>query len=244
MIKTTRNFFAFAVSVLGFLACSTQPDPQKIIDQAIDAHGGKRYEDFKAAFDFRQYHIRLEHQNGRFRYQRSYADSAGRSVQETLSNEGLQRLVNGQPQTLDSVQHKRYYEAVNSVAYFVLLPYKLNDPAVIKKYAGESIVDGQPYHKIQVSFRKEGGGLDYEDVFFYWIHQKNNTLDYLAYSEGGPRFRKTIKASEVGGIRFQDYANYKGDKNDTTSVGSYDEKYQRGELELLSRIEQQNIRVE
>lgn len=243
-MKNARNILLTTASLLSLLACHTQPDPQKIIDNAIEAHGGDRYKNFKATYDFRKYHLILEHRNGLFRYERSYADSAGQRVQEILSNNGLQRLVNNKPQTLDSAQHKRYSEAVNAVSYFVLLPYKLNDPAVIKEYAGASTVDGQPYHKIRVSFSKEGGGPDYKDVFFYWIHQKNNTMDYLAYSEGGPRFRKAVKVNTVGGIRFQDYANYKSDEKDTTSVGRYDEKYQRNELELLSRIEHQNIRVE
>ncbi|HEX9957906.1 MAG TPA: DUF6503 family protein, partial [Fibrella sp.] len=153
------------------------------------------------------------------------------------------RSLNNQPQTLDTAQYGKYSRAVNSVAYFVLLPFKLRDPAVVADYIGESQVDGQQYDKVRVRFRAEGGGKDYGDTFFYWFNQKTHTMDYLAYSEGGPRFRKAINPQVVGGIRFQDYINYKGDEKDTTSVSSYDRRYEAKQLPELSRIEQKNIRV-
>jgi hypothetical protein len=130
------------------------------------------------------------------------------------------------------------------VAYFVLLPVKLADPAVRADLVGESKLDGQLYDKVRVRFRAEGGGKDYGDTFFYWFNRQTHTMDYLAYSEGGPRFRKAINPKVVGGIRFQDYINYKGETSDTTSVGQYDQRYSANQLPELSRIEQTNIRVE
>ena len=87
------------------------------------------------------------------------------------------------------------------------------------------------------------GGKDYGDTFFYWFNRRTHTMDYLAYSEDGPRFRKAINSQIVGGIRFQDYINYKGDEKDTTSVGTYDRRYAAKQLPELSRIEQKNIQV-
>lgn len=225
-------------------ACQNPDDPQHIINQAIETHGGRRYENCLITFAFRQYNVRLEHRSGQFRYERAYADSAGRAIREVLSNEGLRREIDGKPQQLSEKEYNRYLEGVNSIAYFVLLPYKLNDPAAIKTFIGKTELEGQPYHKIRVSFRKEGGGKDYQDVFCYWIHRNRHTMDYLAYSQGGPRFRKVVRVQEVGGIRFQDYLNYQGDKNDTTAVTEYDRKFSRDEFSLLSRIEQRNIQVE
>lgn len=96
---------------------------------------------------------------------------------------------------------------------------------------------------MRVRFRAEGGGTDYKDTFIYWFNQQTLTMDFLAYSEGGPRFRKAINPQVVDGIRFQDYINYKGETTDTTSVGTYDLRYQARQLAELSRIEQKNIRV-
>ncbi len=224
--------------------CQPKQDARSIIDEAVRAHGGDAYLNKRIEFDFRQFHLVLEQQDGRFRYTRTHRDSTNQLIEEVLTNDGLTRTRNGQRQTLDTAQTNKYSEAVNAVSYFVLLPSKLNDPAVLADYVGESQVDGQTYHKIRVRFRAEGGGNDYQDTFFYWFNQQTHTMDYLAYSEGGPRFRKAINPQTVGGIRFQDYINYKGDEKDTTSVGNYDRKYVARQLPELSRIEQKNIRVE
>lgn len=234
-------FVSFICFVI--IGCQPQHDAQALIQKAINAHGGKEYDNKRIEFDFRQFHLVLEQQGGRFRYVRTHRDSSGVLIEEVLTNTGVTRSLNGQPQTLDSAQTSKYSAAVNSVAYFVLLPNKLNDPAVIADYAGEARIDGQTYDKVRVRFRAEGGGKDYQDTFFYWFNQQTHTMDYLAYSEGGPRFRKAINPQTVGGIRFQDYINYKGDAADTTSVGTYDRRYQARQLPELSRIEQKNIRV-
>lgn len=234
----------YVLLLLVTVACQPQDPGQQIIEQAIAAHGGDAWQGKRISFDFRKFHLVLEQRGGQFRYERTYSDSAGTPVKEILTNDSFTRMLNNQPQTLDTAQIGKYSRAVNSVAYFVFLPFKLADPAVRADRVGESTLDGKKYDKVRVRFRAEGGGKDYGDTFFYWFNQQTHTMDYLAYSEGGPRFRKAINPSVVGGIRFQDYINYKGDEKDTTSVGQYDKRYEDHQLPELSRIEQTNIRVE
>lgn len=234
----------YSLLLLITVACQPKNPGQTIIDQSIAAHGGDAWLGKRISFDFRKFHLVLEQREGQFRYERTYTDSTGTPVKEILTNDSFTRLLNNQPQTLDTAQIGKYSRAVNSVAYFVLLPFKLADPAVRAEVVGESTVDGQVYDKVRVRFRAEGGGKDYGDVFFYWFNRQTHTMDYLAYSEGGPRFRKAINQKVVGGIRFQDYINYKGEERDTTSVGQYDQRYSAGQLPELSRIEQTNIQVE
>lgn len=240
---TRVSFFLLSVVLLITVACQSKNDARTIINAAIEAHGGNAYENKRIEFDFRQFHLVLDQQGGRFRYERTHRDSANVLIQEVLTNDGLIRTQTGQRQTLDTAQTGKYSRAVNSIAYFVLLPYKLNDPAVLADHVGDSQIDGQAYDKVRVRFQAEGGGKDYQDTFFYWFNKQTHTMDYLAYSEGGPRFRKAINPQTVGSIRFQDYINYKGDEKDTTSVGSYDQKYNARQLPELSRIEQKNIKV-
>lgn len=229
-----------------FLLISCQPSDdkaQRLIEQAIKAHGGDAWQNKQIAFNFRDYHLVLAHQNGHFHYERTHRDSTGTTVREVLTNESFRRTLNGRLQILDTTEYGRYSRAVNSVAYFVLLPFKLRDPAVQAQHVGESTVDGQRYDKVRVRFRADGGGKDHGDTFYYWFNQKTHTMDYLAYSEGGARFRKAINPVVVGGIRFQDYINYQGAKGDTSSVEHYDQKYTAGKLTELSRIEQKNLLV-
>jgi hypothetical protein len=122
----------------------------------------------------------------------------------------------------------------------------LNDPAVRKRYLGEAIVKGQPYHKIEITFRKEGGGEDYRDIFIYWIHQKRNTMDYLSYQfftdGGGMRFREVCNQRTINGIRFADYRNYKP-QSGRFELADYDRLFESGKLQEISQIILENISV-
>jgi hypothetical protein len=140
----------------------------------------------------------------------------------------------------------KYTSSVNSVLYFVQLPYLLNDPAVIKSYEGTQKVLGETYDVLKVTFRPSGGGEDFQDEYRYWFHEKTHLLDFLAYNYetdgGGVRFRKAYNRSERGGILFQDYVNYE------VPVGTPLQKipalFEAGKLKELSRIVNTDIQVE
>ena len=139
----------------------------------------------------------------------------------------------------------RYSRSVNSVLYFIQLPFGLNDQAVNKRYLGQSIIRGEPYDMVEVTFQQESGGEDFQDVFIYWFHHENNTMDYFAYSyevnEGGLRFRAAINPRVVEGILFQDYENYEAKTGtDLTKLPKY---FESGTLKLLSKIENKNVKV-
>lgn len=227
-------------SAILILAC--QPAPEKIIAEAIEAHGGQAYQSFQVEFDFRGKHFTLERNQGRFRYQRDFSDSTG-SITDQLTNDGFRRYRDGAPADLSATDSARYANSVNSVAYFALLPYPLSDPAVRSKYLGEETVRGEPYQKIEVRFSEQGGGKDHDDVFVYWFHRQHHTLDYLAYlfhvNGGGVRFRETSRAREAAGIRFQDYNNFRGDI--TSNLADHARLFEEKKLERISEINLENL---
>ena len=216
------------------------------MDRAIARHGGERYEDTHVSFDFRDRHYTYTRQGGSYRYTRAFSDSTGQ-VEDVLTNEGFTRSVNGEPVSLPEEREKAFSNSVNSVIYFALLPYGLNDPSVNKQFVGKTEIEGSPYNVIKVTFDEKGGGADFEDQFLYWFNAETNTLDYLAYSYktegGGLRFRKGINPNEVGGIRFQDYVNYKPASKDV-GLEALEDLYKKGELEVLSEINLENIQVD
>ncbi|AEI49898.1 DUF6503 family protein [Runella slithyformis] len=210
-----------------------------IVDQCIEAHGGSHYQTFDVSFDFRKFKVHLKQTGAQFSYERSMTDSLNNVYHDSLTNDSFVRKRNGKPLDLSQKDADKYREGINSIAYFVLLPYKLSEPAVNLKYVGETTIESQNYHKIKVTFDREGGGKDYEDEFCYWINRQTHTLDYLSYANGGPRFRKATKRHTVGGIVFQDYENYEIlDK--TISTTQYDKAFLEGNSKLLSKIEQAN----
>ncbi len=219
---------------------------QEIIDDAIKAHGGARFEKAFIEFDFRGRHYTSRREKGLFTYTREFKDSTGH-VKDVLNNDGFHREINGGLAKISGERASAYTNSVNSVLYFALLPYGLNDPSVNKVYVKESELKGKKYHVIRITFKKEGGGKDHDDVFLYWINQETDQLDYFAYSYltdgGGVRFREAINPREINGIHFQDYINYEP-KNGNEALDEMEILFESNDLDTLSIITHENITVQ
>ncbi|HEX9955966.1 MAG TPA: hypothetical protein VGA96_01875, partial [Fibrella sp.] len=72
-----RLMLSLILILVVIMACQPTKNAQSIIDEAIAAHGGDAWQNKRIEFDFRQFHLVLDHQNGRFRYERTHRDSAG-----------------------------------------------------------------------------------------------------------------------------------------------------------------------
>ncbi len=228
-------------------SCTTSlTDPQQIIDKAIVASGGEKYNNATIEFDFRERHYIAAKEGGKFSYERVFKDSTG-TTHDYVSNEGFKREIAGVVVVVADSMKIKYTASTNSVIYFALLPYGLNDAAVQKKFLGETVIDEKAYYKVEVSFRQEGGGEDFQDMFNYWINKDDFSIGYLSYSfsendEISSRFRKVYNPRRIGNILFLDYVNYKP-KDNKVRFDQLEELYEKGELEELSKIELQNISV-
>jgi len=232
-------------------SCQKQDQTQAIIDRAIAYHGGSAYHEVDLEFDFRDKHYIVQKNSGDFRYERIQTDSTGAEIRDILTNAGAYRTIGGQRQNLpDSIMNK-YKNSVNSVAYFLLLPQPLRDAAVQKEYVGEVTIKGKSYDKIKVSFRTEGGGKDYQDVFVYYFDRADGSMDYLSYlyytAETGMRFREAYNSRRIGGILVQDYINF-APTDSTLAVTDenlllLDKLYEGGQLTEFSRIENKNFKA-
>lgn len=224
-----------------------QGDPKAIaiINAAVAQQGGALLDHHDIQFDFRGRTYKSIRNEGLFRYERIFTDSTG-LVRDVLTNDSFTRFVDGEAVELTDERKRAFSNSVNSVIYFALQPYFLQDPAVIAEYIDTVRIHGEPYDKIKISFQKEGGGKDFEDEFLYWFHQKNQTMDFLAYNYltdgGGSRFRAAFNKREIGGIRFADYINYKHPE-ETLYIMNFDSIYEADGLDSLSVILTENIVV-
>lgn len=232
---------ALLIAVLS--ACSGKPDPQKIIDESIAYYKMDRLLNSTLEFRFRTADFKVSQKDGHFKYERTFSDSTG-NIHDVLDNSGFKRILNGTELKLDKKDYDKYSESLNAVIYFIQLPLKLNDPAVLKKYIGESNIKGKAYHKLEISFDQAKGGADHNDVYYYWFDKEDYSMDHFAYSAGGNRFREVLRTQEAGGVIFQDYINYQMPLDDSvTTVLKYDSLFEAGKLRELSRIELKNIVV-
>ena len=231
------------------LASSENSSTKELPDtvrHALEAQGLIQKDSFRIAFDFRDKHYRARINQGEYDYFREFSDSTGAKVVDHRHNQGFVRTIDGDTIALAPKKAQAYSESVNSVVYFALLPYFLKDPAVQYQDLGIVEVEGEDYYKYQVTFRKEDGGTDHDDIFIYWFHAKTHVLDYLAYSYtrngGGVRFRKAYNPRTVEGIRLVDYINYKHE-NPKFPVEQTDKAFEQGKLEEVSRIDLENAEV-
>jgi superfamily I DNA/RNA helicase len=247
-----RNSLLYLVLLnIFFAGCESKDEVQSIVDRAIDYHGGEAYNAFEMEFDFRNMHYVVQRDGGAYRYERIQKDSTGAEIRDVLTNSEAYRTINGERQNLPDSTMNKYKNSVNSVAYFMLLPQPLRDPAVNKEYLGKATLRGRTYDKVKVFFNKESGGKDHSDVFVYWFDQEDGSMDYLAYlyhtDDTGMRFREAYNPQRAGGILVQDYINF-APKDSTLAVTEenllrLDDLYQKDQLKELSRIENRNVMV-
>ena len=234
----------------GAPVADSPPPASAVVDSAIAAHGGAVLDHAEVRFTFRgdAYHIRQN--GGAFRFQRITTDSLGRTVREVLSNDSLYRTVDGERASLTDEERRAVETTVNSVTYFALLPHPLGDPAVQASYDGRDTIRSTPYHRIRVTFQQEGGGRDWEDVFYYWFDTETYAMDYLAYAFGfapgeepGTRFREATNVRRVEGVRFADYHNYTDTTLSPEAMPRYPDRLVEDKLELVSEIRLDSISV-
>ena len=237
------------MAVLLFSSCSEEKKEltaNEIIDKAIQNAGGNRYENAEIEFIFRKKEYKSKRQAGKFQLERVGLDSVGNRVRDILTNDGLERQINDTTTKLQDSLILPVGNSINSVHYFVHLPYGLNAPAANKKLIGKDSIAGREYYEIKVQFAEEGGGTDHEDEYLYWIDTQNFEVDYLAYNfdvnGGGIRFRKAFNHRIIEGIRFVDYENYKYEEL-STPLHKLDSLYEKRELDLLSLIETKDVKV-
>jgi len=216
------------------LVCScgiNQPTGNQIMNRAFERHGGEYLKNLEIDFKFRGFKYEAKLVDGKFAYQNR---SRLGSTEENYSK----RVKLGRNNTPPPA-------SAMSVFHFALLPFNVNDEMAHKELMCTSKIKGEDYYKVEVTFDLKGGGEDFEDVYIYWVHKENYTIDYLAYSfynnGGGVRFREAYNQREVNGVRFQDYINYTIDEDYPAQELDY--AFQKGRLREISRINLDDIEV-
>ncbi len=211
---------------------SSQPSGEEIMERAFARHGGEYLKNLEVDFKFRDHKYKATLIDGEFTRQ----ERLGLDGNSTSEKSYLTTTMGSGPLGLPTV---------NSVIHFALLPYNINDSMAHKELMCTSKIKGETYYKVEVAFHSNGGGEDFEDVYIYWVHKENFTIDYLAYgfyiNGGGVRFREAYNQREVNGVRFQDYINYTIDTD--FPAHELDLAFINGDLREISRIDLEDIEV-
>lgn len=231
------------------IGCKQEPKKeltvQEIVDNSIADSGGKMFNDYKVTFDFRDKSYTSENVEGQRVFKR-ISDLDSTQIVDVKRGDDFERYMNDSLVMVHDTMAVKYANSINSVHYFVRLPYGLNDAAVNKELLGKETIKNKEYYKVKVTFDQQGGGDDFEDTYLYWFDLESFKPYYLAYdfhvNGGGQRFRKAYNERYINGIRFVDYENYKP-KTDGSDILEIGQLFDKGELELLSKIELEKITV-
>jgi len=214
-----------------------------ILADAVKAHGGNRYDKAHYEFIFRKNKYTFKNNNGGYEYTMQKVKN-GKMAMDKMTNNDFTRMVDGQKMELSQKEESAYSNSLNSVIYFATLPHKLQDPAINKTYKGTTTIKGKTYEVLEITFDEEGGGKDHEDVYYYWINQETNVIDFFAYNylvnNGGVRFRSAYNTRKVDGILFQDYINFKAPVG--TPLSELPKLYEKEKLKKMSLIETEAVR--
>ena len=238
-----RYFYLFViVLIVGCTPSKKEFTAQEIIDASIINSGTDKVANSKITFNFRDKKYSAKRNKGNFALTRSFD-----SITDILSNTGFKRYVNKTELKVADSMVSRYANSINSVHYFSVLPFGLNDTSVFKKRLPSSTIKGKEYYKIKITFSEKGGGEDFDDIFMYWIGKEDFLVDYLAYSYhtngGGKRFRVLKEQCSKNGIRFVDYHNYKP-LNKSISLIDIDKAFENNQLQKISEIILKDIKVD
>jgi len=240
------HYLSIIFSALLIFSCQKEPTANEIILKAIEAHGGEKVYSSQFSFDFRDKHYIGNYSNGNYTLTRQFADTAGNTIKDILTNQHFERTINDTLAVITKEWETKYANSVNSVFYFFRLPFNLNEPAVISTYLGKASIENTNYLKVKITFSETGGGEDFTDQFVYWFNSETFELEYFAYeyatNGGGKRFRKAINQHTVNGWLVSDYINYEP-KNLDVDISQYDTYFEEGGLNKLSKIINENIQV-
>ncbi|UAM99399.1 deoxyribose-phosphate aldolase [Polaribacter litorisediminis] len=241
-----RNFYI--VLLLLMISCQSKEKTltaQQIIDKTIVFSGSDKVENSEITFKFRDKEYAAIRENGHFELYRSYTKDSI-FIDEVLTNTGYKRVIGAHAVQLSDSLQSIYSNAINSVHYFSVLPFGLNDKAVHKKLLPSSTINGKEYYKIEITFSENGGGEDFEDIFIYWIGKDDFLIDYLAYSYhtngGGKRFRVLKEQCRKNGVRFVDYLNF-APLNSEIELLNLDKAFENNQLKKISEIILEDIHV-
>jgi hypothetical protein len=163
---------------------SAQPTAQSVADSVQQALGGKQAWDNTRYLHFtfagRRSHW-WDKWTGRYRVEGDTKDKQHYVVLENVNTKEGTAYLDGKKLEGDKAKEmlENGYGAWVNDTYWLLMPYKIQDPGVNLSYAGEETIDGKTYDKLALSFGKVG--LTPGDRYTAYINRDTHLMDRWAY---------------------------------------------------------------
>ncbi len=167
-------------------ASASQEQARVIAEEVMEALGGReswddtRYIRF-SFFGFRTHY--WDKSTGRYRVSWTDRESGQSHVVLMDLNTGEGRAFTDGTEITDDEALNRFLERARGAwindTYWLLMPYKLQDPGVVLDYEGEEVVDGVVYDKLHLSFNDVGNTPG--DEYWAYINRETRLMDKWVY---------------------------------------------------------------
>lgn len=240
---------ALLLASLAATAAAADEAGLDIVARAIEHHGGDRYRHSETSLELCSgsgcYRVRVRTDGGLYEHEVS-GPYRGRTRTVRADNESVSVRRDGEPLAVLPEARQALRDWAMARIYFAFLPYRLEDPGVVRQDLGLEEWDGRPLRRVGVGFAA-GSSTDAEDEYVYWFDPETARLEQFAYSftgrPGGLRFRRLGNYRRVGGILFFDQTNL-GVEGPDLRVGQITPEFVRERMRVVSEIELRDIRVE
>ncbi len=223
-------------------------DRLEIVQRAIEHHGGGVYDrsnsDLTMCSGSGCYRISVSMVDGIYSYRVAGPISSGHREVAT-SNDAVAHWHDGVAQEVVPANEQKLRDWAMARIYFVYLPFRLDDPAVIHRDLGLESWEGRLLQRVKVTFLADSS-TDDQDEFIYWFDPATARLEQFAYSfegePGGIRFRRLFNYRRAGGLLFFDQLNL-GLNGEGLSVDQITPAFVKENLREISTVTLEDIQV-
>jgi hypothetical protein len=205
-LLATGTILALALTAL---PASAQPSAKDVAGQVMQALGGKEAWDATHFLRFTFAGRRTHHWDkwtGRHRLEGQSQDGHKYVVLHNINTHQGDAWVDGKKVEGEEAKQwlERAYGAWVNDTYWLLMPYKLQDPGVNLSYEGTEQLEGNTYDKLHLSF--DHVGLTPGDEYWAYVNRDTHLMDrwaYLLQAEPGE-----ARATEPTAWRWQGWQKY------------------------------------
>lgn len=186
----TGFILLFSALTASAQTASAQPTAADVAGQVMQALGGKEAWDATRFLRFTFAGRRTHHWDkwsGRHRLEGQSPEGQKYVVLHDLNSREGEVWLDGQKAEADAAKEwlDRAYGAWINDTYWLLMPYKLQDPGVNLTYEGTEQIEGMTYDKLHLTFGNVG--LTPGDEYWAYINRDTHLMDRWAYLlQAGP----------------------------------------------------------
>jgi len=217
---TVAGSLLIATLALAPHVASAEPTAQSVADATLKAMGGKQAWDnthyLHWTFAGRRAHW-WDKWTGRHRVEGDTKEGKHYVILENINTKEGTAWLDGQKLEGDKAKEmlENGYGAWVNDTYWLIMPYKLQDPGVNLTYAGEETIDGKVYDKLGLTFGKVG--LTPGDHYTAYFNRDTHLMDRWAFvlesmkKEDPPSVWKWEGWQKYGNIMLAPHRNHVGD---------------------------------